>query len=130
MLRLLPLIAQCSFYACVFFKHIIGIYGKLKSLEIRPEDFHNTNQKTAWGFSDFHYLSTTMASDVTHIGKMGKLDRKTRKQVKVISKICYTDLKIYHSCLKLWNFKSGRILDLIYLLKKTSPWVNKLAFQR
>ena len=63
---------------CVFFKHIIGIYGKLNSFEVRPEDSHSTKQKTMWGISDFHNLSTTMASDVTHICKilMSKLDRK------------------------------------------------------
>ena len=63
---------------CVFFKHIIGVYWKLDSLEIRPEDSHNTNQKSVWGISDFHNLSITVASDVTHNRKtlMSKLDRK------------------------------------------------------
>ena len=44
-----------------------------------------------------------MASDVTNISKilMSKPDRKTRKQITVIFKICYTELKIYFSCLKL-----------------------------
>lgn len=44
-----------------------------------------------------------MALDVTHISKilMTKPDRKTRKKMTVIFKICYTELKIYLSCLKL-----------------------------
>ena len=54
---------------CVFFTHSIEavVCWKLKSLEIRPKDSHNNNQKNVWGISDFHNLSITMASDVTHI---------------------------------------------------------------
>ena len=49
--------------------------------------------------SNFDNLSTAMASDVAHIGKilMSTLDRETRKQMTVKSKLCYTDLKAYPS---------------------------------
>ena len=96
MLRLLPFIAQCNFYASVYsLNTLLGYIENLKNLEIRPRDSHNTNQKTVCGISDFHNLSTTVASDVTHIRKisMSNLIRKTRKQTTVISKIPYTDLE-------------------------------------
>ena len=122
---------------CVFFKHIIGVYRKLRSLQIRPRDPHNTNQKTMWGISHFHNLFTAMASDVTHISKilMSELDRKTRKQMTVIFKIPFTNLKTYPSCLKLceillerWDF-TDTWFDT-YLLEDTSSEVSILAFQR
>ena len=54
---------------CLDFKHIIVIYWKLNSLEIRPEDSHNTIKETIWGISDFRNWPTTIASDVTHLSK-------------------------------------------------------------
>ena len=93
---------HCTMYfscKCVFFKNIIGVYWKLKSLNKTPR---LSNQKRVWGTSNFQNLPTAMTLDVTHISKilMSKLDRKTRKQMTVIFKIPYTDLKIYPSCLK------------------------------
>ena len=48
----------------VFFKHIIEVYLKLISLEIKPNDSEHqpeNHQRDFW----FHNLSTTVASDVT-----------------------------------------------------------------
>ena len=70
MLKLLPLIVQCSFHVSV-----PSFNTLLKSLE-KP---HNTNQKT-----------------IAHISKilMSKLDRKTTKQITVIFKIGDIELNV------------------------------------
>ena len=67
MLRLLPLTAQCSFHASVSSLNILlGYIENLKALKLDPKTLTYINQKTVWGISDFHNLSITMASDVTH----------------------------------------------------------------
>ena len=63
MLKLLPLIAQCSFHVSV-----PSFNTLLNSLDIVPKDSHNTNQKT------IEYISKIL---------MSKLDRKTTKQMTV-----------------------------------------------
>ena len=74
MLKLLPLIAQCSFHVSV-----PSFNTLLKSLDIGPKDSHNTNQKT-----------------IAHISKilMSKLDRKTTKQITVMFKIGDIELNV------------------------------------
>ena len=97
MLRLLPLIAVFVSFLNILLGHIAN-----EILEIRPRlSFNQT--KNHIGISNFHNLSTAMASDVPHISKiwMSKPDRKTREQMTVILKICYTELRIYLSCLEL-----------------------------
>ena len=74
MLKLLPLIAQCIFHASV-----PSFNTLLKSLDIRPKDSHNTNQKT------IAYISKIL---------MSKLDKKTTKQMTVIFKIGYTEMNV------------------------------------
>ena len=74
MLKLLPLIVQCSFHVSV-----PSFNTLLKSLDIGPKDSHNTNQKT-----------------IAHISKilMSKLDRKTTKQITVMFKIGDIELNV------------------------------------
>ena len=74
MLRLSPVIAQCSFHVSV-----PSFNTLLKSLDIGLKDSHNTNRKT-----------------IAHISKilMSKLDRKTTKQMTVIFKIGYTEMNV------------------------------------
>ena len=74
MLRLLPLIVQCSFHVSV-----PSFNTLLNSLDIGPKDSHNTNQKT------LAYISKIL---------MSKVDRKTTKQMTVIFKIGYKELNV------------------------------------
>ena len=79
----------------------------------RPEDSHSTKQKTMWGISDFHNISTTMASDVTHICKilMSKLDRKpeSKQQLNIQNSLHRFEnipllFEIVEILLQLWDF--------------------------
>ena len=81
---------------------LLGYIENLKALKLDLKT-QPKNQKTVLGISNFHNFPTAMASDGTCISEvlMSKLDRKTRKQMTLISKIPFTDLKIYPSCLKL-----------------------------
>ena len=99
----MPLIARCSFHATVSPLNILlGYIENLKALKLEPKTLTTQTKKPCEEFLVFINLPTAMASDVTHSKiLMSKLDRKNTKQITAISKIPYTDLKIYPSCLKL-----------------------------